>query len=112
MKTLLIAGAMALALPGCEAVRTLAPQTVAGFEANGVLGALDGASGAVVARCQTLDGVVLRVAVDEAAALTGTGDALAKVRAARMTACAAAGAVAMIVDGAADVPVPVARPGG
>ena len=89
------------AISGCEAIRTVAPQTVAGFETNGVVGAIDGASGAVMARCQTLDGVQLRVALDTIAAdggsLIGKGDAAAdlldRVRAARAKLCDAAGRI-------------------
>ena len=89
MKRLLLCATL-LGASGCETVRTLAPQTTAGFEANGILGALDGASGAIVARCRTLDGGSVRVAIDGLASLAGQGILLADIRDAREKACAAA----------------------
>lgn len=86
------------ALAGCEAMYRVAPQTSAGFEAGGVLGALDGASGAILARCRTLDGALIRVAIDDVATLTSGTDAVARVREARKAACARAAAVAFVVD--------------
>ena len=94
-----IAIAVALAIGGCEAAETIAPRTTAGFEEGGVVGALGGASGALLATCRTLDGEVAQVAVDGLALATGTADALAAARAARRRACAAAGAVHAISDG-------------
>ena len=89
---------IALSLAGCEAARTLAPQTTAGFEAGGLLGALDGASGAILARCRTLDGVEVRVAVDSAALATDQTDTVERIRESRQRACAVAGAVALLGD--------------
>lgn len=83
-------------LGGCEALRTIAPQTVAGFEANGLIGAVDGASGAILATCRTLDGQVIRVAVDGLALETGAGDLVERVRAARHRTCAIAGGVSVL----------------
>ena len=100
MKIVAIAAAV-LTLAGCESMRTVAPNTTAGFEAGGVLGALDGASGAVLARCRTLDGQVVRVAVDDLALGTGTTDRLDDIRARRQQACALIGAVQVIADGGA-----------
>ena len=97
MKIIAIAAAV-LTLAGCESMRAVAPQTVAGFEAGGVLGALDGASGAVLARCQTLDGQVLRVAIDDLALGTGTEDAVDDIRVRRQQACAVIGAVQVLAD--------------
>jgi hypothetical protein len=98
MKFIAIACAV-LTLAGCETMRAVAPQTVAGFEANGVLGALDGATGAVLARCRTLDGEEIRVAIDGLAGLTGLG--LDYAREQRRKACAVVGAVAILGDGLA-----------
>ena len=95
MKVIAIAAAV-LTLAGCDAVRTVAPQTVAGFEAGGVLGALDGATGAVLARCQTLDGQIVRIAVDDLALGTGTGVLVNDIRVRRQQACAVVGAVQVI----------------
>jgi len=90
--------ALALAVSGCAAVRTIAPQTVAGFETGGVLGALDGASGAILARCRTIDGKAIRVTVDSVAIATGTGDLVDRVRDARRDACAKAAEIAAYID--------------
>ncbi len=103
MKPIAIAAAVLL-LAGCESMRTVAPHTTAGFEAGGVLGALDGASGAVLARCRTLDGQVVRVAVDDLALGTGTGDAVDDIRVRRQQACALVGAVQVITDESAPQP--------
>lgn len=94
-----IAFAAMLAIGGCEVARTIAPNTTAGFEENGVLGALEGASGALLVTCRTLDGEVVRVAVDGLALATGTTDAITAIRSLRQKACAAAGAVHVISDG-------------
>lgn len=94
-------------LPACDSLRALAPQTVAGFETGGVLGALDGASGAILSRCRTFNGLVVRVAVDHLAVSTGTGALVDRVRDARHRACRIAGAVNTVADlpnAAADTP--------
>jgi hypothetical protein len=103
MKVIAIAAAV-LTLAGCETMRTVAPHTTAGFESGGVLGALDGASGAVLARCRTLDGQVVRVAVDDVALGTGTTDTVEDIRVRRQQACALIGAVQVIAE--ADAPAP------
>ena len=89
---------VAMSLSGCEAVRTIAPQTTAGFETGGLLGALDGASGAILARCRTLDGSLIRVAVDDVATVTGSSDLVGDVREARKRACERAGRVQAFID--------------
>ena len=89
---------IAIALAGCDAARVIAPQTTAGFESNGILGALDGASGAILAKCQTLDGQELRVAIDTVGETTGKGELVDRVRAARKKACATAARVSAFVD--------------
>jgi hypothetical protein len=93
-----IAFAVMLAIGGCEVARTIAPNTTAGFEENGIIGALEGASGALLVTCRTLDGEVVRVAVDGLALTTGTTDAITAIRAARQKACTAAGAIHVISD--------------
>ena len=93
MKRLLICALLTGTLAGCEAARTIAPQTTAGFEAGGILGALDGASGALVARCRTLDGGNVRVAIDNVAAFLDQGILLSGIRDVRERACAAAALV-------------------
>jgi hypothetical protein len=95
MKLIAIAAAV-LTLSGCEAMRTVAPHTTAGFQAGGVLGAVDGASGAVLARCRTLDGRIVRIAIDDLALGTGTGALVNGVRMRRQQACAVIGAVHVI----------------
>lgn len=75
------------ALAGCSAIQTIAPRTAAGFAANGVLGALDGASGAIIARCETIDGTAFRVAIDEVATETDQTEALDAVRESRRRIC-------------------------
>lgn len=95
---MLVTSLLMVALCGCEAARRVAPQTTAGFETGGVLGALDGATGAVLARCRTLDGALIRVAIDDVAALTGSGSTVNSLREARIAACARARAVAFLVD--------------
>lgn len=92
MRAIIMAAAL-LVLPGCETVRTLAPQTAAGFEANGVIGAVDGASGAIVARCLSPEGVRYRVALDVLAEEVGLALPLAEVRKRQDKACRVAGAV-------------------
>ncbi|MEL7469522.1 MAG: hypothetical protein AAFN27_13775 [Pseudomonadota bacterium] len=105
MKTLVNTCAALMAasiLAGCETVNTIAPQTVAGFEANGIIGAIDGASGAIIAKCRTLDGDEIRVSVDLAGDVTGQGALIDRVRAARKHACESAGNVQAFVDTTAD----------
>lgn len=114
MKTIFAMIAAAAIVSGCEAARMIAPQTTAGFETGGVLGALDGASGAILAKCRTLDGVEVRVAVDSVAALAGEVsdrvnlDLVDRVRAAREKACLTASQVNAIF--ADDVAVPIEPP--
>lgn len=89
--TLLLCAAL---LGGCATLRTLAPQTVDGFETNGLIGAIDGASGAIQARCRRLDGTVLRVALDDLAHLSDRSDLLADTRRTRRHVCAMANLLA------------------
>ncbi|MEM7059698.1 MAG: hypothetical protein AAF557_19100 [Pseudomonadota bacterium] len=86
MKYLLLPLIM-LSVSGCDPFRMIAPRTVSGFQSGGILGALDGATGAILARCKTLDGVTVRVAVDGLADLAGQSDRLGQVRDLRETAC-------------------------
>lgn len=101
MKVIAIAAAV-LTLAACATLRTLAPQTTAGYEANGILGALDGATGAILARCRTLDGREIRIAFDDLAYATGVD--IEQVRAERQRACAVVGAVALVGSGFAVSP--------
>lgn len=98
MKVIAIAASV-LTLAGCETMRTVAPQTVAGFEANGVLGAIDGATGAILTRCRTLDGREIRIAFDGLAD-TAASD-IEQIRAERQKACAVVNAVAIFGAGLA-----------
>lgn len=97
-----------LALGGCgsESFRQAFPATAAGWEAGGVLGAVDGAAGALLARCRMFDGTEIRVAFDDLAVVTGSEDTLERIRRARHRICAGLGAVEVIVGGLA-VPVVV-----
>ena len=92
--------AVIAALAGCDVLRKVGPQTVAGFEANGILGALDGASGAILAKCDMLDGSTLRVAVDNLGDLTGTGTLVDRVAHARARACRVIGGVQAVANAA------------
>lgn len=83
-------------LSSCETFEKLAPHTAAGFQSNGIIGALDGASDAVLATCKTLDGQNFRVAVDGLAGETGTASLAERVRRAREKACRIAGSVQAI----------------
>lgn len=105
MKLIVAMVASVTLLSGCEAMRVIAPQTAAGFQAGGILGALDGATGAVLARCRTLDGLIVRVAVDSLAIETGAGDTAARLRAAREKACRVAANVGTLVDAGEEVPL-------
>lgn len=93
---------VAMALTGCEFARVVAPQTTSGFEANGIIGALDGASGAIIAKCERIDGIQIRMAIDETSELaqevTGLNvtDAKDKIRARREALCQSAGKVAAV----------------
>ncbi len=98
MKVIRIAAAV-LTLAGCETIGSFAPQTVAGYEAGGILGAIDGATGAILARCRMFDGQEIRVAIDGLAQQTGVD--IEQIRAERVKACAVAGAVAVLGDGLA-----------
>lgn len=98
-KWILVAALSGLA--GCGLMREIAPNTVAGFESGGVLGALDGASGALLARCRTFDGQIIRVAIDNLAVETGTGSVVEQIRAARQRACTIAGAVSDVANASA-----------
>lgn len=88
-----------LTLGGCGVMQTVAPHTTAGFREGGVLGAVQGVSGALLVTCRTLSGAPMRVAVGNLADATGAMDELAKARAIRQQACAAIGAVHVISNG-------------
>lgn len=118
--------ALPLALAACENgapdwVTKTFPNTTAGYEQGGILGALDGASSALLARCQMLDGEEVQAVIDTAAAGIGpaASEAVEQIRALRRRACAAIGAVNFFVDGAwipvepvapAAAPEPAAKP--
>ncbi|MEM1382162.1 MAG: hypothetical protein AAF713_01390 [Pseudomonadota bacterium] len=90
--------AVGLCLAGCGAIKATFPNTYAGYEAGGVLGALDGMTGSILARCQAVDGTEIRVAIDGVALAAGQEDPVERIRAARMRACQTAGAVHVLVD--------------
>ncbi len=117
MKTLVALAAALLVLAGCArdpdgsidwrgSVKQALPRTTAGYEQGGVIGALDGAAGAMVVICQTLDGEEIRVLVDTAAALAGRQATVENIRSVRQSACQLAGLVDASV--AAPVTAPVA----
>lgn len=85
--------AIITSVSACDPFRMIAPRTVAGFESGGLLGALDGASGAILARCETLDGLTIRVALDGVADLAGQSDRLGRARELREAACRGASQV-------------------
>lgn len=91
IKRVALCAAVCGALGGCEPLRTVAPNTVAGFEAGGFLGAADGATGAIVMRCEKLDGV--RVSVDQLGEEFGAEIALERARKLRQGVCGAAEAI-------------------
>lgn len=84
-------------LAGCEFVKEFAPNTHAGFEAGGVIGALQGGAGAVVVQCKRLDGELVTLTIDGVAAaaeeLSGLSatDLVDKVRERRRRFCRGAG---------------------
>lgn len=96
MKTLPILAAAMLAGCGSPQFAQMFPQTAAGWDAGGVLGALDGATGAVLVRCRTLDGDVVRIAVDDVAASFGTD--VDHIRMIRQQACGRIGALDLLGD--------------
>ena len=71
---------LTLSTGGCAQLKQAFPQTVAGWEANGFVGAVDGATGAIIAICEKLDGERFRVAIDNAAERFGVETTLEKVR--------------------------------
>ena len=99
--------AAATLLSGCE---TLFPRTSAGFEEDGLVGAVKGFGegaaeiGPVV--CATLDGATVTVVADVAAEIAGKTEGLAGVRSVRRAVCATFGAVPAPVP---PVPVPAPR---
>lgn len=102
MKPLLILAL--LALPACHAggfIDRIAPQTAAGFRANGIVGGLDGLSGAVIALCERADGERFRVAVDALASEIGTVSSVEAIREKRAKACAVAGGARLVAEAAA-----------
>ena len=89
---------MMISTAACEPLRLIAPRTTAGFEAGGLLGALDGASGAILARCKTLDGLTIRVALDGIADRAGQSGSLDRARDLRQAACRNASRVKTAVE--------------
>lgn len=79
-----------------SACSTLTPQTYAGWQAGGLPGALNALSGAIVAKCKTLDGREFTINVDNLANAVGAVDSLEEVREKRKRACVAANAVLIL----------------
>ena len=117
----LIAAAAALALAACATtpdgdtdragtLKMLFPNTVAGFEQGGILGAVDGAAGAVTVQCARLDEPEVRAAFDALAAATDQTAVLAGIRAVRAKGCTVAASAGLLgsalAPGVAPVPVP------
>ncbi|MEM9737392.1 MAG: hypothetical protein AAF908_12435 [Pseudomonadota bacterium] len=90
---------LVLALSACATLESVAPRTVAGFRTGGILGALDGATGAILARCRRYDGTEFRIALETLAVETGAGDNLVRLREKRLSACRAAGAISVLTGG-------------
>lgn len=85
MKRLLIAPVMAFALAGCEAVRTVAPTTVAAYENEGLLSAVDTFSQHFEIKCGEIDGAA--VAIDVTAEVFEAADTVEKARERRKRIC-------------------------
>lgn len=90
--------------------RQAAPRTTAGWDSGGLVGAIDGAAGAIVVICQTLDGEQVRVLVDTVAALAGREATVDNIRSVREGACLAAGLVDASLAAPAVAPMAPARP--
>lgn len=95
-----------LVLAACENgapdwVTNTFPNTTQGFEQGGILGAVDGATDAILARCRMLDGAETTLVVDSAAAAVGSEatSAVDRIRVVRRRACELAGAVQFFADG-------------
>ena len=85
-----LAFAGAALLGGCASLATLAPETTAGFQEDGVLGAVEGASGVVRRGCGVIAAPELQIAIDALGAVTGSGSIVAPVRAVRRQVCGVA----------------------
>ena len=92
MKRLLLALPL-LALAGCA---EYFPMTHAGFQANGIVGAVDGFTGGVVALCETADGEQFTVASNALADEFGASNTVDSIREFRQGLCAKAGAVHVV----------------
>lgn len=104
----------ALTLAGCATVppwvEKAFPRAAAGYEAGGVLGAIDGATGTILVICRKLDGETFTASVDYAAEVFTVEDEVAYVRNIRKKICEGVGAIAVLVEAA--TAKPVANPDG
>ena len=105
----LAAVGLALMLSGGSCATTAQkafPRTAAGWESGGITGAIGGAAEGVLVGCRTLDGAT--VLVDATAQLAGVTTTVEAIRAARQSACLAAGLLAPLAPEVA--PAPPVRP--
>lgn len=85
---------------GCSTLRVVAPETVAGYEADGLHGAILGATGVARRVCQRADSERLRETVTSVGATLGADDAVETLRSTQQTVCHYANGLGAVADGA------------
>ncbi|MEM9058925.1 MAG: hypothetical protein AAGD13_00560 [Pseudomonadota bacterium] len=81
----------AIALSGCEALRKVAPTTVAAYENGGVVSAVDVLTDQIELKCAGIDGAA--ITIDVTAEAFNAADTVEKARAVRSGFCARAEAI-------------------
>lgn len=85
-----LALAVMMALTGCDFSRNSGPQVIESLNTETLASGISTASQAVIARCETLDGIVVRLAVDSLSRISGTTRHIDRLRRERREVCAEA----------------------
>ncbi|MEM9059391.1 MAG: hypothetical protein AAGD13_02925 [Pseudomonadota bacterium] len=86
MKPLLVL-AVAMAVTGCDFARNAGSQLAGSLNPDTLAAGVSATSEAVIARCETLDSIVVRLAIDSAARVSGTTRHIDRLRRERREVC-------------------------
>lgn len=94
---------VAMGLAGCEFARNADTRISETLDRTSITRGIDAVADAVAIRCATLDDIIVRLAIDSVASLTGNSRHVSRLRAERRRVCADAEATRQILT-ESDVP--------
>ena len=97
MKPVMLALAAGMALTGCDAARNAGFPVSEALDRSNVVRGVDAVADAVAIQCATLDDIIVRLAVDSLARVSGSTREIVRLRNERRRVCAEAEATRQLV---------------